>query len=453
MYSKLLLLLLVLTVLTPASALHATHSAAGSVQRAQSASKAPVNVVASAFGAVSPSLPEASGSANLSTAAPAVSFDEQLGESFTQNFTIVSYNITAVSQTDSYGYGPAYLVNGLTEKGYWYQVGVSYDWPYLGGGYDAGFHLNYEVYAPNVTPIFPSGQGGVADFNGAVNNGDEVLVRLVLNRSTGKVYMSARDLQTGASAAVSYSSFGASTFVGSPYYKSNSKGFFTGLMTEWYHVSPFYGAEHEAVYSEGPGHLSSGWLWVLEFNVSSDQLLFYDQTPFPLIFNPPSDLHEISDDGATEYANATTLVTGAIGFTFLYDHLEPVFTDAGLAVNASISLAVAGGSPPFSYRVYLGGSVVEQGTFSGYDFNATLQLGTFEFNSYYLVTVSDSTGQTISTPKVAVVVNPDPSFTVHLNRTLFDVGQEVYVYYNVSGGTPPFNATLAMLAQPKVSGP
>jgi hypothetical protein len=37
--------------------------------------------------------------------------------------------VTAVAQTDaSSGYGPAYLLNGLTDKGYWYQVGLAWNW-------------------------------------------------------------------------------------------------------------------------------------------------------------------------------------------------------------------------------------------------------------------------------------------------------------------------------------
>ena len=42
--------------------------------------------------------------------------------------------------------GPAYLLNGLTSAGYWYQVGLSWNWAELNGGYDAGFHFNYNVF-------------------------------------------------------------------------------------------------------------------------------------------------------------------------------------------------------------------------------------------------------------------------------------------------------------------
>ena len=43
---------------------------------------------------------------------------EQLGTAFTQDFSFLSHNLTAVAQTDaSSGYGPAYLLNGLTYIG------------------------------------------------------------------------------------------------------------------------------------------------------------------------------------------------------------------------------------------------------------------------------------------------------------------------------------------------
>ena len=56
-----------------------------------------------------------------------LNYDEQVGETFTQSFTSMAY-VTAVAQVNSDGIGPAYLLNGLSDKGYWYQVGLSYNW-------------------------------------------------------------------------------------------------------------------------------------------------------------------------------------------------------------------------------------------------------------------------------------------------------------------------------------
>ena len=66
-------------------------------------------------------------------------YDEQVGVTFTQDFSVLAFNVTAVQFTDSSGVGPGYLVNGLTNLGYWYQVGLSYNWPLISGGINIGF--------------------------------------------------------------------------------------------------------------------------------------------------------------------------------------------------------------------------------------------------------------------------------------------------------------------------
>jgi hypothetical protein len=49
---------------------------------------------------------------------PPTLYDEQLGTTFTQSFTSLEYNVTAVEQVDpGSGTGPAYLLNGLSGKG------------------------------------------------------------------------------------------------------------------------------------------------------------------------------------------------------------------------------------------------------------------------------------------------------------------------------------------------
>ena len=71
------------------------------------------------------------------TTAGKATYDQQVSMIFTQDFQALSYNVTAVSQTDSSGYGPAYLLNGLSDTGYWYQVGLAYNWPLASGnGYE-----------------------------------------------------------------------------------------------------------------------------------------------------------------------------------------------------------------------------------------------------------------------------------------------------------------------------
>ncbi len=60
--------------------------------------------------------------------ASTATYDQQVFMIFDQSFSSLSVNVTAVEQTDGNGYGPSYLLNGVTNDGYWYQVGLSWNW-------------------------------------------------------------------------------------------------------------------------------------------------------------------------------------------------------------------------------------------------------------------------------------------------------------------------------------
>jgi parallel beta-helix repeat protein len=239
---------------------------------------------------------------------PPANLDEQLGLSLTQNFTSLAYNVTAIEQSDINGYGPAYLLNGLSSSGYWYQVGLSWDWPYLGGGFNQGFHLNYEVTNSSGSSIFPASGSGLVDFSGTVNQRDTVL--RTLNFSSGNVIMSGFDFNTSASAQQSYSSQGATSFSGTPYATTNSNGFFTGLMTEWYHASEYLGNEAPVLYSESTSALSSAWMWMHEFNTTNRTQVFFDATTSPVLYTNPTQFQSFFSHGAAEYSNGYQFITG-----------------------------------------------------------------------------------------------------------------------------------------------
>jgi hypothetical protein len=240
-------------------------------------------------------------------------YDEQVGITFTQSFTSIEYNVTAIEQTDPLlGTGPAYLVNGLSDTGYWYQVGVSWDWA-PGQSPGTGFDMNYEVFDTGGSSIFPSdGQGGVASFSGPVNAGDIVLLDLYFSDANQSVTMLAEDTDTKAVASETFSGMGATFFVGLPSYVANSNGFFTGLMTEWYHGAPYYDNEAPVVYSNPLFELTSGWMWMDEFDADTFQGVFSSNTTAPVSFADPTVLQEFSFNGTTEYADAFEFVTGAL---------------------------------------------------------------------------------------------------------------------------------------------
>jgi hypothetical protein len=190
-------------------------------------------------------------------------YDEGVFLAFRQNFTSIAYNVTAIAQNDSYGVGPAYLLNGLTGKGYWYQVGISWDWGFLDyTGYYSGFEFIYQVWN---THFNDSVYGfSPAAFNGTVDSGDKVLLSLSFGPEYS-VFMQAKDMDTGASASAEYSSFGASTFLGT----TSKPGLYgSSLLTEWYHTTPNFCSDRKVTFSNSEINLSSAWLGINEFNFS-----------------------------------------------------------------------------------------------------------------------------------------------------------------------------------------
>ncbi len=248
------------------------------------------------------------------------SYDEQLGTTFTQSFTSMLYNVTAVEQTDpSSGTGPSYLLNGLSTAGYWYQVGLAWNW---NPGYTpgTGFDMIYAVFDSSGSVVFPSNNQYLVSFSGAVNQGDSVILNLYFS-SSGQVVMLAEDRNTGAYASEVYSAEGASYFTGSSSSTANSNGFFTGLMTEWYHSNPYYGNEQGVTYSSSLA-LSSAWMWIDEFSCSditcsTTTSLFGDATNGPVSYSNPTQLQEFSSNGATEYSNAHAFITGSLSLVSL----------------------------------------------------------------------------------------------------------------------------------------
>jgi len=60
----------------------------------------------------------------------------------TANLSVV---VEAVALTDHSGSGPAYPLNGVTDAGWWYQVGLSYNWQFTSGN-ASGFNAIHEVF-------------------------------------------------------------------------------------------------------------------------------------------------------------------------------------------------------------------------------------------------------------------------------------------------------------------
>lgn len=198
-------------------------------------------------------------------------YDQQVSLIFAQDFNVLNYNFTSVAQTDSSGYGPAYLLNGLSDMGYWYQVGLAYNWPLASGnGYDSGFHFIWEVFAPNGTTNNPV----LSRIPDKVNPGDTVRLSLSFSTSTDTVVMYAVDYNTGAYSSNSYTASGGTIFRGS----SSASGTRTptSLMTEWYHPSPSETSMKQVTYSSNV-QVSKAWICIGEYVPPNPSSLVYAQ--------------------------------------------------------------------------------------------------------------------------------------------------------------------------------
>jgi hypothetical protein len=245
-------------------------------------------------------------------------YDEQLLLGFEQNFTSsISYNVTLRAQNDSFGYGPVYLLNGLTDPGFWYQVGIAWNLAEASGAFYAqGFRFVYEVWNTNTgLSIFPQA-GGTLPSRFLASDGDIVQLSLDITRA-GQISMSAFDWNTSAKATASYDGFGATEFLAN---KDRVTGFPTSLLTEWYHVVPYFCSEKAVVYSSSIG-LKTAWMRIDEWNLTSvpasqrfnstlnGQCCVFATAYQGVNFQQPTAFRSLMTNGTAIYANANEFVT------------------------------------------------------------------------------------------------------------------------------------------------
>jgi hypothetical protein len=235
-------------------------------------------------------------------------YDEQLWLGFERNFTSMSYNVTAVAQNDTFGVGPAYLLNGFSTKGLWYQVGIG--WTAFKGESNGSFGFAAEVWNTTARELLYSYP---VPFSGVSANDS---VRLSLNFSRGNVMMEAYDWKTKAEGDTSYPAYGATQFV-----SNGSRGFPTSLLTEWYHGLPYYCSNHHVVFSNRRSPLTSAWMHIDEWNFtgacrpqrlnfSEGKQCFAFSSPSETVhYSQPSTLVPFSANGTTIYSNSTSFIT------------------------------------------------------------------------------------------------------------------------------------------------
>lgn len=140
---------------------------------------------------------------------PEANFTKQVWAILGQGGNKLEANVTAVAQSDAFGYGLSYWLNGQSDKGLWYQVGIAWNWP-LGTdrGFISGFSLLAQVWNPNNELVY--------NYKHAltVKGGDTISLRLNVSKDSNEVTMGLRDYsRSGVDFYTAFGSSGASDFV------------------------------------------------------------------------------------------------------------------------------------------------------------------------------------------------------------------------------------------------
>lgn len=122
--------------------------------------------------------------------------------------------VSAIKQNDVFDV--TYLANGRTDKGWWYQGGLGYS--------DGEFKLIYEVWNNKGRSVVPGSGSGSINFSKKVNEADRVVISEKIEGNLVRV--SAKDLNTGATARIDLDAYGK-VFKG-----GEINGYPTGVFTE-----------------------------------------------------------------------------------------------------------------------------------------------------------------------------------------------------------------------------
>jgi len=254
-----------------------------------------------------------------------VHWDEQSLLSISGNYTLLAYNVTAVVQNSTNGYGIGYFLNGATDNGNWYQFGLEYNWPRKSNTITLnGFRMAYEIWNGG-NSIYPKDGGAGGNLiNGTIDNGDTVLLKMAL--SNKNVSMTLYDWNTGAHANLTYSALNATKFVGYGGMNgthgngTNQLGELTGLMTEEEFVNFNYTNGKQVTYkiTNKSFEPEAGTMMIQEkcitpvifacgFGIFNNQLAFRKQVNFRYL---NGSLQTIQTHNATLASNKTEFITG-----------------------------------------------------------------------------------------------------------------------------------------------
>ena len=176
------------------------------------------------------------------------------------------------------------------------------------------FGFSYQVYGPNGKSVFPTNGGaGLGTFSKAVHSGDSVLLSLTF---TGIDRPDARArLEHGRHGEDELRSRGLVDLRREPDPRPPTLiGFFTGLMTEWYHVLPYTANEGKVTYTNNAvrPHLGVDVDRRVRNGGPCEPPVFINQTQTPVIFANEQQVYPFASNGATIYSSAHQFITGLV---------------------------------------------------------------------------------------------------------------------------------------------
>ncbi|HVA82680.1 MAG TPA: hypothetical protein VNF06_00780 [Candidatus Aquilonibacter sp.] len=359
---------------------------------------------------------------------------EQTGATLAKDTSAVAYNVTAIAQTDSNGYGPGYFIQGLTNKGYLYQEGITYNWFGLGG-----FNFVYNVFGPNGARL-----AGASKYIGTINSGDKVL--LFTYFGDGKVYMFLDDYYTNTQYLANFSSEGATRFVGNPSSISNTNHLFTGLMTAWPHITPISPFQ-TVTYTPVVNTNSSARLWAYTlkdtlqgsyqylyktFNFSSAPVSYAGQSIFRAVNQSLGYYRGVFSSGFVQ----------PIPLTLIKSNDSNVLVDANQSCILRDNVTVDGGQYPYVYYTYFDNQTASFVNTSSTSITLKTNCGgILPGNHYYYVKIVDLSGSAVVTPNRYIKVNSAPQlsyYSVIPGNSFFYNNDTISVSASLSGGTPPY---------------
>jgi hypothetical protein len=346
----------------------------------------------------------------------ALNYVEQAGVTFDENTTNLTAYTIATEITDQNGFGPAYLLNGLTDNGWWYQVGIVYDWPNQYRNLPIpGFSFTDSVFSPSGELVDQQGAWNATNFFpslGDVSNGDVIELSMTINGTS--IYLAAHDLTTGMYQRAVHSSNGATKFVGLET-QSNQRGYFSGVMTEWYRSNSSITdlAEGQIDYWLGTP-ITKATLWADEYNYQSLGPVYNNETG--LIALSDSSYARLTLGPLSVRADNSHIITGSLklytqlqnlpqSFEYILPKIPGLPESQTFNVTATIVGNLWGGLPPYRYEIYADSTILSSGALNvSYPNVSTLfslnsSLGVLKPGNYnFYFRLLDSSNDTYTSP-------------------------------------------------------